>query len=59
MFNHKIEARILAGSKGLHEVDVCDFGNRQAGLDFLAQILPALQELERAVSSRKERADAR
>ena len=59
MLNHKIEARILAGSKGLHEIDVCDFGNRQAGLDFLQQILPALRELERAVSTGKDEADGR
>lgn len=47
-----IEAQILAGSAGLHKISVCDFGNRQAGIEFLQKLLPALRALNDAVTSR-------
>lgn len=54
MHRTHIEAKILAGSEGLREISLCDYGNRQAGLDFLARLLPALRELEKAATSPHE-----
>ncbi len=52
-----VEAKILAGSGGLREVAVADFGNRQAGIDFLERLLPALRALNEAATSGKAGSD--